>query len=233
VDFVSEWRAVEAQLRRFCIRALRDPDLADDVLQNTRVRAWRAYGSFQRRALFATWVTAIARREIARATARSGRFVPLDSIPEPQAPQAAAPEDASLGQALLEAIADAIDRGELTDAEAAVVKARLADPDAAWGAVGERLSITANSCAVLHFRAMGKLRLFLFRFHPRCLGGPAEISRAFEAARRAAAPSRRLTEAEVRAFQACVLHPLPRVPRGLLEDVRAACVKVALQVQRP
>ena len=49
MDFTSEWREVEAQVRRFCRSRARDRDTAEDILQATSMRAWNGYASFQRR----------------------------------------------------------------------------------------------------------------------------------------------------------------------------------------
>jgi len=229
MSFVDEWRAVDADVRRFCMRSVRDHDLADEVLQQTRIRAWRGYSSFQRRSSFLTWALTIARREVAREMGRQRRFVPIESIPEPVAPDA--PPAPPSAEGFAAAIEHAIEHETLTPSEAQVVRARLASPDAGWTQIAAALGASPGHCAVLHFRAMAKLRVFLFRFHADRLGGRAEIERAFAAAG-SASPARRLSHAEASAFKACVLAGEPP-RRGDLEALRSACVKVALQLELP
>jgi DNA-directed RNA polymerase specialized sigma24 family protein len=232
-DFAEEWAVVDAAVRRRCLRSLRDHDLADEIVQRTRIRAWRGYGTFQRKSSFLTWVLTIATREMAREMAARARYVDLDSIPEPIAPEQekSAPTPDMLA-AVRSAIREALAAGEVSPTEVAVVRARLDAPDASWSVIGVAIGATANNCAVLFFRAIAKIRVFVFRFHADLLGGRANVERAFQAAL-VAAPERRLSLPEADAFRACILSKMATVPiRGQREDLRGACVKVALQLER-
>jgi RNA polymerase sigma-70 factor (ECF subfamily) len=74
-------RRYNQRLYRVARSILRDDDEAEDVMQDTYVRAYQHLASFQGRAKFATWLTRIAVYEaLARARKRS-RFQSLD-VPE-------------------------------------------------------------------------------------------------------------------------------------------------------
>jgi RNA polymerase sigma-70 factor (ECF subfamily) len=68
------WIAEQAGLRAFARRALRDRELADDLAQETFLRAWRNASRFDRsRGTARTWLYAIMRnlvRDVARMHAR-------------------------------------------------------------------------------------------------------------------------------------------------------------------
>ena len=74
----------------FAVNALRDRPLAEDCVQETFLRAWRARGSFDaERGSARTWLFAIVRRVILdahRSHARTLQTVPQDDAPEPVAP---------------------------------------------------------------------------------------------------------------------------------------------------
>ena len=73
----------------FAVNALQDRSLAEDCVQETFLRAWRARASFDgARGSERTWLFAIARRvviDVHRARARTPRLVPHDEHPEPAA----------------------------------------------------------------------------------------------------------------------------------------------------
>jgi RNA polymerase sigma factor (sigma-70 family) len=231
MSFDNEWATVEDAVRRFCRSRLRDADLAEDVLQETHIRAWRGYASFQRRASFLTWVLQISRNEIAREMGRKEHgFVPLESVAEPPAPEGEPEMRTPLGigmDAILDAAATA---GALSKQECDIVRARLADSGARLAEVGARFAISAGHCAVIFKRAMDALRPFIFRNFPEFFGGAANIAHAFGAAL-AAAPARRPTAKEEDAF-ACVILRGEDPRRGQIRDLQMACVKVARQLER-
>ena len=101
---------VERYQRRLwwsCLRMLGDPDEADDVVQETFVRAWERLEDFDPSRRFYTWVFTIARNRCLNALRRrrTWGFLSLSSGDGP--PTLAAPErtagpaeEAELGQAL-------------------------------------------------------------------------------------------------------------------------------------
>lgn len=76
----------------FAVNALRDRALAEDCVQETFVRAWRARDGFDpARGSVRTWLFAIERRvvlDVYRARARTPSVVPFEQAPEPIAPTA-------------------------------------------------------------------------------------------------------------------------------------------------
>lgn len=56
----SELEALRPELTGYCYRMLASPFDADDAVQETILRAWRAAGDFERRASVRTWVYQIA-----------------------------------------------------------------------------------------------------------------------------------------------------------------------------
>jgi RNA polymerase sigma-70 factor (ECF subfamily) len=71
----------------FAVNALQDRALAEDCVQETFLRAWRARASFDpARGSLRTWLFAIERRivlDVHRARARTPRLVPHDERPDP------------------------------------------------------------------------------------------------------------------------------------------------------
>jgi RNA polymerase sigma-70 factor (ECF subfamily) len=66
----------------FAMVRLRDPDLADDAVQETLVAAWRAADRFEQRCTLRTWLVTILINKIADLKARQGREIPVEEIVE-------------------------------------------------------------------------------------------------------------------------------------------------------
>ena len=60
---VAPWRD---DLYRYAVWLCRDPQLADDVVQEAMLRAFKSLGSLQNETLVKTWLLTIVRREHAR-----------------------------------------------------------------------------------------------------------------------------------------------------------------------
>jgi RNA polymerase sigma factor (sigma-70 family) len=231
-EFADQWRAVVPQVTRACRYAFSDPALSADVAQQVAVRAWRGAQTFRGDCPFNLWVLKIARNEINRAirrlTRQRVRETPLDNVPE-ASPQLAAPEampEPGLAAALLpRLVAGAGASGELTAAEARCILERLERPQASWDEIGALLGINGAHCAVLHCRAIPKLRAYLLMNHRDQIAPDALIE---EAVRLAARDSKQpLTTHEEAAFRQLVLkrNAQPAARRNL-SALRAACAKV-------
>lgn len=85
---MAQW---EVPLLRTCYLLLGDAALAEDALQETFVKAWRAYGAYRGDASEKTWLMRIAAntcRDLRRSRwfLHIDRRVTLDDLPEPSVP---------------------------------------------------------------------------------------------------------------------------------------------------
>lgn len=87
------------------LRMTRDPDDAEDVLQDAFVSAWRALPRFDGRARFSTWLFRIVVNAAHDALARRRPTTPLD---DPEAPELTEPRDPYRQSAEREALERAI-----------------------------------------------------------------------------------------------------------------------------
>jgi RNA polymerase sigma-70 factor (ECF subfamily) len=77
-DFRAEVEAMRPYLLRYASLQLRNPDTAEDVVQETLLAALAAESSFEKRANLRTWVTGILKHKIIDAIRRQSRERPLD-----------------------------------------------------------------------------------------------------------------------------------------------------------
>ena len=92
---------------------LRDANEAEDVMQETYVRAYEHLGEFQERARFSTWLTRIAVYEALARVRRSKRFDSLESHPEEPAmstPPGSSPEQRTSDVEMRAALESAVER---------------------------------------------------------------------------------------------------------------------------
>lgn len=100
-QIIEQW---EVPLLRTCYLLLRDAALAEDAVQETFVKAWRAYDSYRREASEKTWLMRIA-VNTCRDLHRNKWFihidhrVNMDDLPEPSVPFE--PADDTLTKAIL------------------------------------------------------------------------------------------------------------------------------------
>jgi len=58
--FERLYRQHASRINGLCLRMTRDPDLAEDCVQDTFIRAWKALPKFESRSAFGTWLHRIA-----------------------------------------------------------------------------------------------------------------------------------------------------------------------------
>ncbi len=240
--FEAAWLEAQERVMAYCRAVAERPGEADDIVQQVAIRAWRGYATFKGDAPFLSWVLAIARREslrlLSRRGAREGRERSLDALAETApdtlpalaepAPEASAPP----AHWLAGVTRAAVSAGELSEAEGRVIVKRAGDPEATWNDIAAGLSMTASSCAVLHCRAIPKLRVYLFMHHPDLLGGLSAIADAFAVT--PLAPIDWLSPEEAEVFRRVVLdgqHGYRRV--GWRLTLRAACGKMVKRLALP
>lgn len=122
-DFAAHTEPFRREILAHCYRMLGSVHDAEDVVQETYLRAWRAYGGFERRSSVRTWLYRIATNASLTALERRGRRVLPSGIggpsDDPDAPPVLAGPEVSWVQPIPDALVTA-DPGD----PAAVVVAR-------------------------------------------------------------------------------------------------------------
>jgi len=123
--FVQDTESFRRELLAHCYRMLGSVLDAEDLVQETYLRAWRAYDGFEGRSSVRTWLYQIATNACLTALARQRRRMLPSSLYDPEPDPGAAPEEAGPEAAWLEPVPDALVTPDSAD-PAAIVAAKEA-----------------------------------------------------------------------------------------------------------
>jgi RNA polymerase sigma-70 factor, ECF subfamily len=119
--FADETEPFRRELLAHCYRMLGSVTDAEDLVQETYLRAWRSYGTFEGRSSLRTWLYRIATNVCLTALAkRPRRVLPADYY-DPEPDPAAAPELAGPEVSWLQPLPDALVTPDSADPAAVVV----------------------------------------------------------------------------------------------------------------
>jgi RNA polymerase sigma-70 factor (ECF subfamily) len=135
---------------RYASALLRDPNLAEDAVQEACVRAWRKLDRLQPGRPFQPWFLGIVSRQC-REQIR-GRWWRMIRVPHSEVSGGDLPEDAALRRAVLR---DAL--GELTERERQVLILRIY-LDLPWSEVAGVAGLTEAGARTRYYRALDRLR---------------------------------------------------------------------------
>ena len=122
-EFVRSTEPFRRELLAHCYRMLGSADEAEDVVQETYLRAWRSYGTFEGRSSVRSWLYRIATNACLTALGQRGRRALPSGLGGPADDPDAPASPADPGIAWLEPVPDALVTPESED-PASIVAAR-------------------------------------------------------------------------------------------------------------
>jgi RNA polymerase sigma-70 factor (ECF subfamily) len=123
VGFVEDTEPFRRELIAHCYRMLGSIHDAEDLVQETYLRAWRSYGGFEARSSVRTWLYQIATNGCLTELARRSRRMLPSGLYHPEEDPGAYPEEAGAGVNWLQPAPDAMMTPDSAD-PAAIVAAR-------------------------------------------------------------------------------------------------------------
>ncbi len=121
--FVQDTEPFRRELLAHCYRMLGSIQDAEDLVQETYLRAWRSYGGFERRSSVRTWLYQIATNRCLTELSRHGRRMLPSGLYDPQPDPGARVEEAGPAVNWLQPAPDAMVTPDSAD-PAAIVAAR-------------------------------------------------------------------------------------------------------------
>jgi RNA polymerase sigma-70 factor, ECF subfamily len=121
--FVEDTEPFRRELLAHCYRMLGSVQDAEDLVQETYLRAWRSYGQFEGRSSVRTWLYQIATNRCLTELGKRGRRMLPSGMYEPEPDPGSYPEEAAAEVSWLQPLPDAMVTPESAD-PAAVVAAR-------------------------------------------------------------------------------------------------------------
>lgn len=156
--FERLYRQYAGRVNGLCLRMTRDPDLAEDCVQDAFIRAWKALPKFEGRSAFGTWLHRIAVNVVLeKRRAPVEREIPVDDTAEYSEPLVF---DSLLETAELEAVVASLPTG----ARDVLVLSGIYGYDHAE--VAEMLGIAVGTCKAQLHRARNLVRERLERGIP-------------------------------------------------------------------
>src|ERR1700679_3248218 len=122
-EFARQAQTFRRELLAHCYRMLGSADEAEDVVQETYLRAWRSYDTFEGRSSVRSWLYRIATNACLTALGQRGRRALPSGLGGPADDPDAPPSPADPGIGWLEPVPDALVTPESQD-PAAIVAAR-------------------------------------------------------------------------------------------------------------
>jgi RNA polymerase sigma-70 factor, ECF subfamily len=122
-SFVADTEAFRRELLAHCYRLLGSVTDAEDLVQETYLRAWRSYDGFEGRSSVRTWLYQIATNTCLTELARRGRRVLPSGLGDPEPDPGVYPEEGGADVSWLQPIPDALVTPDSAD-PAAIVTAR-------------------------------------------------------------------------------------------------------------
>jgi RNA polymerase sigma-70 factor, ECF subfamily len=107
-EFVRDTEPFRRELLAHCYRMLGSADESEDLVQETYLRAWRSYGTFEGRSSMRTWLYRIATNACLTALQQRGRRALPSGLSGPASDPDAPPEPGQPGLAWLGPIPDAL-----------------------------------------------------------------------------------------------------------------------------
>ena len=141
---------------RTALSMVSDPDVAQDVAQDTFLKAYRALPGFRGDAAFRTWILTIAANAARGALRRSGRRreTDIDSVP-PVASQEASPEDDAMMADEASRARAALER--LPEKQRLSIQFRV-DQGLSFREIGEIIGSSEGAARVNYFHGIRRLR---------------------------------------------------------------------------
>jgi RNA polymerase sigma-70 factor (ECF subfamily) len=122
-EFVQRAEPFRRELLAHCYRMLGSADEAEDLVQETFLRAWRSYGAFEGRSSLRAWLYRIATNACLTALEQRGRRALPSGLGGPADDPDASPEPADPDVAWLQPIPDALVSPDTAD-PATIIAAR-------------------------------------------------------------------------------------------------------------
>jgi RNA polymerase sigma factor (sigma-70 family) len=229
--FATLWAEHQRQVFAIALYALRNRDMAEEVVQLVAIRVWRGLPSFRADCPPGAWIMTITRREIARYIGRLAverRNEPIDEAGPIQAPETEEETERLSPRAL---VRDARTEGVISSDEESALLARMDQPDATWDDIGASLGADPSTFASNHCRGISKVRVYMFARRQEFLGGRTAVEKAFQASRAATGSKPALTHEEAAVFDAFVLKAKPLRQALRKPALRSACAKVVLRLK--